>query len=121
LLRISIFIALIATLSLAQEKIDNSFITKFEYGQMLYENPRGIGCHKCHGKDAKGSFIALYKDKDKNIHKITAPNITNLTKEKFYKKVKVKKNKSKIMPTYFLTDDELDSIFFYIKNLDSNL
>ena len=24
--------------------VDNSFITKFEYGAMLYANPRGVGC-----------------------------------------------------------------------------
>jgi len=121
LYKVLIIITIFTSFCFAQEKIDNSFITKFEYGQMLYENPRGIGCHKCHGKDAKGSFIALYKDKKGTIQKVTAPNITNLTKEKFYKKLQSKKNKSKIMPTYFLTQDELDSIFFYIKNLDTNL
>lgn len=84
---------------------------------MLYNNPRGIGCNKCHGDDAKGSFIALYKDNKENVHKITAPDITGVSKETFYKVLQSKKSSSKIMPTYFLTDDELDSIFFFIKNL----
>jgi mono/diheme cytochrome c family protein len=121
LLKILIYISLLCSISLAQEKIDNTFITKFEYGQMLYKNPRGIGCHKCHGKDAKGSFIALYKDKKGNIRKITAPDISHTSKKDFDKKLNIKKNRSKIMPTYFLTQDELDSIYFYIKNLDTNL
>lgn len=114
-----LFFILLYSSIFAQEKIDNSFITKFEYGQMLYENPRGIGCHKCHGKDAKGSFISLYKDKDGNIHKVTAPDISAINKQKFYATVQSQKSKSKIMPTYFLTNDELNSIYFYIKNLDS--
>lgn len=40
----------------ATEEIDinNSFITKYEYGKMLFNNPRGIGCNNCHGDDARG-------------------------------------------------------------------
>lgn len=84
---------------------------------MLYQNPRGIGCNKCHGDDAKGSFIALYKDHKDNIHKVTAPDITNISKEKFYEVLQSTKSNSLIMPTYFLTNDELDSIYFFIKNV----
>ena len=37
--------------------MNNSFITKYEYGKMLYNNPRGIGCNKCHGEKAEGKKI----------------------------------------------------------------
>jgi len=36
---------------------DESFISNLEYGEMLYKNPRGIGCIKCHGKNGKGKII----------------------------------------------------------------
>jgi argininosuccinate synthase len=38
-----------------------SFISNLEYGQMLYKNPRGIGCIKCHGDNGKGKLIATYR------------------------------------------------------------
>ncbi len=34
------------------------FITKTEYAKMLYLNPRGIGCDKCHGAKGEGSLIS---------------------------------------------------------------
>ena len=118
MLRIALIIIFLSIFSHANKDIiDNSFITKFEYGHMLYKNPRGIGCNKCHADDAKGSFIALYKDRKGNVQKVNTPDITNITKEEFYKVLQSTKSKSMIMPTYFLTNDELDSIFFYIKNL----
>jgi len=114
---------------------ETSFITKEEYGKALYENPRGIGCHKCHGDDAKGSFIASYKhkkkkEKEKKSYTISAPDIRSID-FKLFKKVinylplskvdkKVlnrKKNHISIMPKYFLTDSELKSIYFYLKGL----
>lgn len=118
MLRILSFLLIVHCWILAkQDIIDNSFITKFEYGLMLYQNPRGIGCNKCHADDAKGSFIALYKDSKGNVHKVTAPDITTISKEKFYEVLKSTKSNSLIMPTYFLTNDELDSIYFFIKNV----
>ena len=45
----------------AELDINNSFITKYEYGKMLFNNPRGIGCNKCHGDDAKGKKIVEFK------------------------------------------------------------
>ena len=29
------------------------FITDIEYGKMLYKNPRGVGCNKCHAKKVR--------------------------------------------------------------------
>lgn len=99
-----------------------SFITKYEYGQMLYENPRGIGCIKCHGKNGKGIIIAKYSEeqKDKTITtevKKTG-DITVLSLEDFKKVLNVKKSESLIMPTYFLTNEEVESIYYYITNIE---
>ncbi len=97
--------------------IDYSFITKSEYGEMLYKNPRGIGCNKCHGDKAQGLLIAKYKNnKDEEI-KLTAPNISNVSWEVFKKTLNDKSDASSVMPTYFLTNEELESIHFYIKNM----
>lgn len=117
-------------------KVNNSFITKFEYGEMLYNNPRGIGCNTCHGSDASGkkivSFTHIY-DKKKYNCTLDVPNIKAVEYDVFFKKVNAKKNpkkkfeksqvcekliyKSNIMPTYFLVEEEIDAIYYYIKNL----
>ncbi len=95
--------------------IDDAFITTFEYGQMLYNNPRGIGCNKCHGDDAKGLFLSRYKTKKDKEIVVTAPDITNVSFEDFQKKLSTQNIKrSLIMPTYFLTNSELKSIYIYI-------
>ena len=126
----------ITTLLLSNDNFDNSFITKYEYGKMLYNNPRGISCNKCHGDDAKGKVIAKFKhhfnEKTYNCE-IKSVNITNVTLELFQatlnpkiEKPKRKFNKTEIcqkltyqnsMPKYFLTDEELSSIYFYITHL----
>ena len=105
------------------EIIDNSFITKKEYGSMLYKNPRGIGCNKCHGSVGQGLLIAKYKQRDKKTNKlleksIIAPAINKVSFEVFKDILMKKKNRSLTMPTYFLTVDELTSIHFYITNLE---
>ena len=107
---------------LFSEIIDNSFITKFEYGAMLYKNPRGVGCVLCHKKGDKSVIIAKYKERDRKTKKIVekeivAPAINNVTFEVFLDKLTSDKTESKVMPTYFLTDEELKSLYFYIKNI----
>lgn len=101
--------------SISKQTNDNLFITDYEYGQMLYKNPRGIGCIKCHGKDGKRMFIARYTHKTKE-YEIFAPSIENITFAKFKKKLKSHTNTKSIMPTYFLTHDEIKSIHNYITN-----
>ena len=117
-------------------KVNNAFITTFEYGEMLYNNPRGIGCDTCHAKDAKGkkivSFQHIYKKKKYDCV-LNVPNIKNVDYKVFLEKVNSKKNprkkfskeqvcekliyKSSIMPTYFLVEDEVKAIYYYITNL----
>ena len=85
------------------------FITKLEYGKMLYNNPRGISCAKCHGRDATGKIIAKYYIKKKILKIIKAPNIQHVSFEYFKKKLFHKK--LSIMPKYnYLTDEEIITI-----------
>ena len=116
--------------------INNSFITKFEYGKMLFNNPRGIGCNSCHGDNAKGQKIMDFKQEhDKKMYNcsLVAPNIKDIDYETFSTKVNSKKNPNlkfekeqvcekliyyaNVMPTYFLVEEEIEAIFHYIKNL----
>ena len=91
-------------------KADDSFITQYEYGQMLYNNPRGIGCVHCHGKDGKGTLIAKYKE-DGEVKSLHGPNIRNVSindlRENLFKR-------HKIMPTYFLTNSELEALAYFL-------
>ena len=94
------------------------FITKTEYAKMLYLNPRGIGCDKCHGAKGEGSLISKYKHFDKKTNKtvddeLRAPKINDIDFESF--KAALTKPKS-VMPSYFLTDEETTILYEYITN-----
>ena len=104
----------------------DDFITNFEYGEMLYKNPRGIGCIKCHGDDAKEEIIAKYiDDKTGKTKALIAPNIKKVSFKVFYERLKyskvLRKGKFKtlhysVMPKYtYLTDSEIKAIYNYIK------
>lgn len=122
--------------------INNSFITKYEYGKMLFNNPRGIGCNNCHGDDARGKKIVDFKhtineyttnNKKEFNCTLVAPDIKDVDYEIFSKKVNSKKNEnikfekyqvcdkliyqSNVMPTYFLVEDEIEAIYYYIQNM----
>ena len=94
------------------------FITKTEYAKMLYLNPRGIGCDKCHGAKGEGSLISKYKHFDKKANKtvddeLRAPKINDIEFEIF--KAALTKPKG-VMPSYFLTDEETTILYEYITN-----
>ena len=117
--------------------INNSFITKYEYGKMLYNNPRGIGCNSCHGNDARGRKMVDFKHQlfDKKVYNCTLviPDIKSIDYETFSLKVNAKKNinlkfekeqvceklihNANVMPTYFLVEEEIEAIFYYIQNM----
>ena len=119
--------------------INNSFITKYEYGKMLFNNPRGIGCNRCHGDDARGRKIVEFKHQTEGENKkvyncsLVAPDIKEIEYDIFYNKVNSKKNEkikfekeqvcdklihnANVMPTYFLVEEEIESIYYYIRNL----
>lgn len=103
------------------------FISKSEYARMLFANPRGIGCDKCHGEKGDGKVISIYKIYDKatsklQSKKLVAPRINNLGYEIFYKAVKnssVEKTKN-MMPRYFLTDNEILTLYDYLQSLNKD-
>ena len=71
---------------------------------MLYNNPRGISCAKCHGFRAQGKIIAKYKIQkhNKTITKtIKAPNIQNISYEELKEKIFPKKRKLSILYTEY--------------------
>lgn len=81
---------------------------------MLYENPRGISCGSCHGKNGAGSKIANFKYSNKKNAKeqiLSAPNITEISLEKFKNALLKGKN---IMPRYYLTDEEITAIYEFV-------
>ncbi len=96
---------------------DTSFITPMEYASQLYKNPRGIGCHHCHGENGEGKVIAIYIQKNK--HKVfKAPAINKIQYHKFYNALN-KKNKG--MPRYFLTIKEINALYLYLHKNDKKL
>jgi mono/diheme cytochrome c family protein len=113
-----ICVVLFANLLFAQDW----FITNYEYGKMLYNNPRGISCAKCHGQNAKGKTIVSYFEKKKKLNKIEkikktikAPNIQNITYEELKNRLLNYKYLS-IMPKYnYLTNDEIEALYLYIQ------
>jgi len=136
LLPIYIFAIVDIPSTLLTSKLDNSFITKYEYGKMLYNNPRGVSCKECHGVKAKGKTIVkfFHKVKGKTHYcAVRTRDITNVSLEDFQEKLDPNGKLKKIiltkddvckkliygntMPKYFLTKEELDSLYYYIKNV----
>jgi mono/diheme cytochrome c family protein len=108
------------TLSQAQEE---SFLSLLEYGKMLYNNPRGISCTKCHGKTGKGGEkIAKYYDKHKNVKLLKSINVTNYSLKDLTSSLNNqyrengRRKRHKIMPMYYLTTDEVLAIFTYLQD-----
>ncbi|WP_456322557.1 c-type cytochrome [Hydrogenimonas sp.] len=89
---------------------EESFITQYEYGQMLYKNPRGIGCINCHGKKGEGAVIAAYIDDGKKVI-LKGPDIRSVSMKQLRRNLK---SRHRIMPTYFLTDSEIRAIYTYL-------
>ena len=105
------------------KKENESFLSLLEYGKMLYKNPRGISCSKCHGLEGKGGKkIAKYFDKHKNIKLLKSTNITNYSLEELKASLKNKYRKNgkrkrhKIMPIYYMTEEEILAIFTYLES-----
>jgi len=116
--------------------VDNSFITKVEYGKMLYNNPRGIGCNTCHGENGKGKKIVDFKhtsNKKEYECSLKIPSLLKTDYKNFSKKINSKKNPGKkfekyqvcekltyyanVMPTYFLVEAEIEAIYQYVQSL----
>lgn len=99
-----------------------SFLSSVEYGRMLYKRPRGISCAQCHGKTGKGGKkIAKYYDKNQNPKLLKEVDIRAYSFEALKASLKNEyreNNRSKphkIMPMYYLTDEEVQAIFEYLQ------
>lgn len=88
-----------------------SFITQMEYSSQLYKNPRGIGCHHCHGENGEGRIVAKYIHK-KQEKSFSGPAINSMDYDAFALALN---KRIKGMPRYFLTDKEVKSLYFYLQ------
>ena len=102
-----LFLVCMMLLSLQAE---SSFITDDEYARMLYQNPRGISCAKCHGEKGEGKVLSTYVDHGEK-YSITAPPIYNLSMARFKKALS---RKGRLMPQYFLTEWEMAHLYYYL-------
>ena len=100
-----------------------SFLSAVEYGRMLYKNPRGISCQQCHGVAGRGGQkIAKYYDKHKNPKILRGVDIRDYSFEELRDSLnnEYKENnrtkRHKIMPMYYLTDEEVKAIYTYIQD-----
>ena len=100
-----------------------SFLSSVEYGEMLYANPRGISCSKCHGEMGKGGQkIAKYYDKEKNPKILKGVDIREYSLEDLSASLKNqyrengRRKRHKIMPIYYLIDDEVEAIYNYLQH-----
>ena len=87
------------------------FISDFEYGQMLYQNPRGISCAACHGKHGEGKKIVSYRE-DNRTKSIKGSDIRGKTLEEIESIVA---RNHPVMPKYYLTHEEVAAIFYYLQ------
>jgi mono/diheme cytochrome c family protein len=120
---VRLILLLLPILLLSQD--NDSFLSDIEYGKMLYNNPRGIPCSKCHGKKGKGGHkIAKYYDKYSNpkilkgedITKYSLKDLTASLSNQFRDK-KNHRKRHKIMPIYYLTDKEIKAIYLYLQSV----
>ena len=108
MLRIALLLLLSAALA------EESFITQFEYGKMLYAIPRGIGCHHCHGPEGQGQEVARYQNKKGVQRTIQGGAIHSLSIEQFKHALE---DATRIMPRYYLTDAEIRAIHLYLQKM----
>ena len=92
------------------------FISEYEYGQMLYKDPRGVSCASCHGTVGESTFIASFKNEDNTTRDFYSPDIRKLDLKSFKKALD---RGGRIMPKYYLTDKEVEAIYKYIKSVNS--
>jgi mono/diheme cytochrome c family protein len=111
--RFGVFLA-IATLGVWGE----DFITQFEYGQMLYHDPRGASCAACHGETGAGGEIGTYFDRRSGERVVlSAPDIRNASLDRIRRSVR---EGAGVMPRYFLTEKEIRTLHAYLQRVNRN-
>jgi hypothetical protein len=96
---------------------DATFITPMEYASQLYKNPRGIGCHHCHGENGEGKLVATYVHKNKK-KEFRGPQINEMGFNEFFEALE-KRNIG--MPRYYLTKKEVQALFLYLNQEKKNV
>ncbi|MEA3418300.1 MAG: cytochrome c [Campylobacterota bacterium] len=91
---------------------EEDFISDFEYGQMLYNNPRGISCAECHGQNGEGKEIVEYRDIRDKTKVIRGSDIRDISLEEI--EAIVARNHP-VMPKYYLTHEEVEAIYDFIQ------
>jgi len=92
---------------------ESDFITDLEYGEMLYNNPRGVSCALCHGKNGEGKDIVEYRNREDKLVVIRGTDIRYKTFNNLKKTVA---RNHRIMPKYYLTDEEVKVIYKYLSS-----
>ncbi len=87
------------------------FISHYEYGEMLYANPRGVSCSQCHGKEGEGTTIVEYRD----IHGKQVLKGSDIRKESLESMIHAVNAYHPVMPRYYLTNEEVKAIYDYLK------
>jgi len=92
------------------------FISHYEYGQMLYNNPRGVSCAQCHGDRGEGRVIVTFKDKNGK-QALKGPDIRLKTLSQMLQSVN---SYHPVMPRYYLTDEEIKAIYDYLQKRNAD-
>ena len=90
---------------------EESFITDYEYGEMLYANPRGVSCIQCHGVSGEGKVIVSYKSTQ---GKKTLKG-ADIRKKTLDEMIHASNAYHEVMPRYYLTDNEVEAIYEYLQ------
>ncbi len=91
---------------------NEDFISHYEYGEMLFNHPRGVSCSQCHGKDGAGTIIVKFRDEEGKEAVIKGSDIRRDTLQSMIKSVN---SYHEIMPRYYLTDEEVEAIYDYLQ------
>ncbi len=114
MIQILLILIISSIISISQD----NFISQYNYGSMLYENPRGISCISCHGKYGEGKEIIRYiNNHDKEVI-IKGIDIRNISLKRFHQSLTTR---HKVMPTYYLINKEIIAIYKYLKEKNYRL
>ena len=90
---------------------EEGFMTDYEYGEVLYNNPRGISCAICHGEFGEGKVIVKFKN-EKGKQSIKGSEIRKMSLKEMITAVNAKHS---VMPRYYLTDTEIKIMYDFLK------
>jgi len=90
---------------------NEDFISHYEYGEMLYSQPRGVSCAACHGESGEGKVIVSFQDR----HGQKVLRGPDIRKKPLLSMIRSVSSDHKIMPRYYLTDEEVKAIYDYLQ------